>query len=66
MPLAQITLIKGTTEDQKRRLIAGITDAFVESLGTPRDLCRVIIVEVPDTNWGVGGRSFRDRKAGTP
>lgn len=62
MPLAYVSLIEGTTEEQKRKLIAGITDAFAESVNAPRELVRVIINEVPDTNWGVGGKSFKDRK----
>lgn len=65
MPLAQITLTEGTTDDQKRKLLATITDAFEQSLGTPRDAVRVIISEVPTSAWAVGGVSVRDRQAKT-
>lgn len=60
MPLAQITLIEGNSEDRKRELIARITDAFTESLGAPRASVRVIISEVPASDWGVGGTPFSD------
>ncbi|WP_417595906.1 2-hydroxymuconate tautomerase [Parasphingorhabdus sp.] len=61
MPLARISLIEGTSDEQRRQLIAKVTDAFVESVGAPRELVRVLIDELPASNWGVGGRSFNDR-----
>lgn len=66
MPIAQITLIEGNSEERKRDLIARVTDAFVESLGAPRELVRVIVTEVPSGNWGVGGVPFADRLKRNP
>ena len=60
MPLAQINLIEGRTEDQKRAVIEKVTQALVEAVGAPREAVRVMIVEVPKSHWGIGGVSAKD------
>ena len=37
MPLVQITLLKGRTTEQKRKIAERITDVMVEEAQTPRD-----------------------------
>ncbi|MFW2457928.1 tautomerase family protein, partial [Methyloversatilis discipulorum] len=37
MPFAQINLIEGRTEDQKRAVIEKVTQALVEAVGAPPD-----------------------------
>lgn len=64
MPIARLLLIEGASDDQKRALIAKVTDAFEESVGAPRSLVRVLIEELPAMNWGVGGEPFADRQNG--
>ena len=61
MPLAQITLVEGTSESQKRALIAKITDAIAESLDQPPQAVRVLLHELPAVHWGVAGVSMKDR-----
>ncbi|MCQ9373014.1 4-oxalocrotonate tautomerase [Methyloversatilis sp. XJ19-13] len=60
MPFAQINLIEGRTEDQKRAVIEKVTQALVEAVGAPREAVRVMIVEVPKSHWGIGGVSAKD------
>ena len=60
MPLAEITMIEGRTEDQKRAVIEKVTQALVEAVGAPIQTVRVVIREVPKTNWGIGGVSAKD------
>ncbi len=60
MPLAQITMIQGRTEEQKKALIAKVTEAIMEAVGAPRENVRVAIYEVPNTNWGIGGKSAKE------
>ena len=60
MPFAQITMIEGRTEDQKRAVIEKVTQALVEAVGAPIQTVRVVIREVPKTNWGIGGVSAKD------
>jgi 4-oxalocrotonate tautomerase len=60
MPFAQIFLMEGRTEDQKRAVIEKVTAALVEAVGAPQENVRVWIQEVPKTNWGIAGVSAKD------
>ena len=60
MPLAQIHILEGRTEDQKRALIEKVTQAIVDALGSKPEQIRVVITDVPRTNWGIGGKSAKD------
>jgi 4-oxalocrotonate tautomerase len=60
MPFANVLMIEGRTEEQKKPVIETVTDALVEALGAPRENVRVWIQEVPATQWGIGGRPASD------
>ena len=45
----------------KRRLVAGITDAFVEAYGVRPQSVQVFIHEVDHENWAKGGTLAIDR-----
>jgi len=60
MPFAQIHIIEGRTEEQKRAVIEKVTQALVEALDAPKQNVRVMISEVPKGNWGIGGVSAKD------
>jgi len=60
MPFAQIYLMEGRTEDQKRAVIEKVTAAIVEAVGAPQENVRVWIHDVPKENWGIAGRSAKD------
>lgn len=60
MPFANVFIIEGRTEDQKRAVIEKVTDALVEALGAPRENVRVWIQEVPAVQWGIGGKPASD------
>lgn len=55
MPFAQIYLIEGRTEEQKRAVIEKVTQAMMEAVGAPKENVRVWIHDVPKENWGIGG-----------
>ena len=60
MPFAQIHMIEGRTEEQKRAVIEKVTAALMEAVGAPKETIRVMILEVPNTNWGIAGTSAKD------
>lgn len=60
MPFAQIFLMEGRTEDQKRAVIEKVTEALMDAVGAPRENVRVWIQDVPKTNWGIAGKSAKD------
>lgn len=49
MPFAQVFLIEGRTDEQKRRVIEKVTQALVEAVDAPVENVRVWITEVPKT-----------------
>ena len=60
MPFAQVFMVEGRTEDQKRAVIQKVSAALVEATGAPREAIRVWIQEVPKTNWGIVGQTAKD------
>jgi 4-oxalocrotonate tautomerase len=55
MPIVEITLIEGRTDEAKERLHAKVADAIHEAIDAPKDSIRVIIREVPPIHFSVGG-----------
>ena len=60
MPLAQIYMLEGRTEAQKKTVIEKVTKALQEAVDAPVQSVRVCIIEMPSTNWGIGGVSAKD------
>lgn len=63
MPIIQAFLLEGRDEAKKAAFIAAVTDAAVDSLGAPRESIRVIITEMPATDYGIAGKSFKQKQA---
>jgi len=55
MPVIEIKLWKGRTDEQKKKLIGKITDATVEAINCPVEAVHVIIEEQSKENWGIAG-----------
>jgi len=60
MPFAQIFLVSGRTDEQKKAVIEKVTNALVEAVGSPRENVRVWIQEVPNTQWGIAGKTAKE------
>lgn len=56
MPLVQISMLEGRDEAAKTRLVQNVTDAVAESLEADPQSIRVLIQELPPSNWAVGGK----------
>lgn len=54
MPVVIVEMRQGRTEEQKAKLIKGVTKAF-EDIGVPADRLHIIIHDVPKCNWGTCG-----------
>ncbi|MGQ0524412.1 MAG: 2-hydroxymuconate tautomerase [Betaproteobacteria bacterium] len=59
MPVVTVQLWTGRSVEQKRKLVAAITDAMVQHAGCKPDHLHVIIQDIPKDSWG------RDGKLGT-
>ena len=60
MPFAQIYMIEGRTEEQKKAVIEKVTQALVDAVGAPAANVRVWIHDVPKENWGIAGQSAKE------
>ena len=55
MPIIDITLLEGRTNEQKSALITEVTDAVVRTLAAPPQTVRVIIRELEPAHFAVAG-----------
>ncbi len=62
MPHIQVTMLKGRSTEQKRKLVKRLTDAMVEEAGATRDAVTVALVEVEKEDFARGGTLIADRK----
>lgn len=61
MPVIQITLLKGRTLEQKRKVAARLTDVLVEEAGAKREAVTVTFVEVTKEDYASAGVLLADR-----
>ncbi|MCL6598151.1 MAG: 2-hydroxymuconate tautomerase family protein [Alicyclobacillus macrosporangiidus] len=61
MPLAQIHILEGRSKEQKRMLMQEVTAAISRSLDTPPESVRVLLYEIPQDQWAVGGMTMAER-----
>lgn len=57
MPIAQLYILEGRTDEQKSNLIREVTDAMSRTINAPKERVRVIITEMPKAHFGIGGES---------
>jgi 4-oxalocrotonate tautomerase family enzyme len=55
MPFIQMVLLAGRTKAQYHALIAEVTQAVANVIGTRKERIRVHIAETYPDNWGIGG-----------
>lgn len=61
MPLVQVSVPEGSlSRQQKQELVTRITDVMIEVEGIPqlRPSVHVLVNEVADGGWGVGGKAW--------
>jgi 4-oxalocrotonate tautomerase len=62
MPLIQITLLKGRTTEQKRKIAQRMTDVLVEEAKTAKEGVVVTFVDVEKDSYARGGELMLDKK----
>ena len=62
MPLVEIRLLEGRTDQQKRALLDAVSEAVRDSLGVPLTSIRVWILELSPKEYMVAGELYTDRK----
>jgi 4-oxalocrotonate tautomerase len=59
MPIINIQVIEGRSEELIEKLIANVTETVSETLQAPQQNIRVLVTEVKKSHWGIGGESAR-------
>jgi 4-oxalocrotonate tautomerase len=60
LPVVQVTVWAGISEENKKKIVEGITKV-IEEIGVPREAVTVIIYEVPKTDWASGGQLHSEK-----
>jgi len=55
MPIVTIKIVEGRTKEQKHKLLETVTDAVVDSLDAAPETVRVVIEEMANDHFGIGG-----------
>ena len=63
MPLVDITMAEGRSEESIRALIAAVTDAVERTVAPRRETIRVIVREVSTDRWANGGVTLTELRA---
>ena len=60
MPIINISILEGRSEEKITDLIRNVTSTVSETLDAPEENIRVIVTEVPKTRWSVGGKTMKE------
>ncbi len=63
MPIVNLQVIHGLSVDQKRTLVAEMTQTLSRVTGSKPERTHILIQEVADEDWGLDGRLVLDRRA---
>nr|WP_225953746.1 2-hydroxymuconate tautomerase [Kibdelosporangium phytohabitans] len=55
--MIKVSMFPGRTDEQKQALIKELTEAFLRTCGGKREGVWVMIEEVQQQHWGVGGHT---------
>jgi 4-oxalocrotonate tautomerase len=55
MPLVEINLLEGRTDEQKKALLAAVTSAVHDSIGAPLESIRVWVQEFSPKDYMIAG-----------
>ena len=61
MPHVEIVVRQGRPPEKIRSMISAVTKAIADSLESPMESIRVIVVEVPATHWATGDVTLAEK-----
>lgn len=65
MPTIRVDLFEGRTPEQKRKLVAALTQACVDALGSKPESVDVLLFDVKPADWATGGVLWSEKKTQT-
>ncbi|TKC18413.1 4-oxalocrotonate tautomerase [Robertmurraya kyonggiensis] len=61
MPIINVQLLEGRSEEKIAEVIQNITNTVSETLDSPKENIRVIVTEIPKTHWGKAGKPMSQK-----
>ncbi|GCE37384.1 4-oxalocrotonate tautomerase [Rhodococcus wratislaviensis] len=62
MPIIEVTIAEGRSDEELRKLISELTHAAHRAIGTPVANVRVILRETPKTHFAAGDVTLAERE----
>ena len=62
MPTIRVELFEGRTPEQKRNLVAALTEAAVKTLGGSPESVDVLLFDIKPPDWSTGGVLWSEKK----
>ena len=66
MPIIQVNMMEGRSVQQKRAMVAAMTQAVGDTLGADPNTVRIIINELIPEHFAVAGVTWGEKRAGSP
>lgn len=60
MPLVQVYMQEGRSEEQKKAMFEKMTQVLVDTLGVPQQSIRILVHDMPKENWCIAGTTAKD------
>jgi len=62
LPIIQVQVLKGRSNEQIKSLIGDLTEAAVKNLSVRPEQVRILVTEFEDTHWAVGTKTMNEIK----
>ncbi|WP_085506300.1 2-hydroxymuconate tautomerase [Thalassobacillus devorans] len=60
MPIVTVQMLEGRSDEQKKALVAEVTDAVTNTTGARKEAVTVVIEEMAKNHYAVGGKRLSD------
>jgi 4-oxalocrotonate tautomerase family enzyme len=60
MPIVTVYWFPERTHEMRQKVAEGIASVISEATGAPKDIMRVLFIEVPTSHWSKGGKLVSD------
>jgi 4-oxalocrotonate tautomerase len=60
MPVVNIYMWSGRTEEQKRKIVEGVTQVFQREAGIPPEALHIIFQDIAKNDWAIAGKLCSD------
>jgi 4-oxalocrotonate tautomerase len=63
MPILEVKMLEGRSDDQKRRLVKELTEVICRTIDSKPEKVRIHLNEMPKNNYAIGGVLESDKKS---